>query len=188
MIEKWCGKKYEQILFDSNKHDWNEKTSEFDERIMKRNKGEIVIVIELMNGSKIGVFINEKFEGLNKYIEDHTSFVFKITEKELNKYHILENNPSAVKLTGKNDENLIIIGEDDICIKKQSKRDESCCKQHSFNYGGKQNVLLEDAKTFTPQRIIVLQMYSTDIMKQKMIKEQELSDIQRDQLIEWTDK
>ncbi|EMS14749.1 hypothetical protein KM1_299820, partial [Entamoeba histolytica HM-3:IMSS] len=51
-IEEWTNRKVGNILFDSDKDDWNVDTSVFDQRIMY--KEHIIIIIEDSEGNKFG--------------------------------------------------------------------------------------------------------------------------------------
>ncbi|BFU24367.1 hypothetical protein EHI2019_000284300 [Entamoeba histolytica] len=55
-VEEWTNRKIGNILFDSDKDNWNKNTSVFDQRII--NKQHIIIIIEDEDGNKFGGYVN----------------------------------------------------------------------------------------------------------------------------------
>ena len=68
------------------------------------------------------------------------------------------NQPSnAFSLFDSSHENLFMIGDGDICVKKDLERSKSFCYQWSFNYNSIPNALCSDTN-FVPKRIVVIQL------------------------------
>ncbi|BFU20522.1 trichohyalin, putative [Entamoeba histolytica] len=75
-LEEWTNRKVRNILFDSDKDDWNVDTSIFDQRIM--NKEHIIIIIEDSKGNQFGGYVNSKIDKVDYFINDSKSFVFSL--------------------------------------------------------------------------------------------------------------
>ncbi|EMD45124.1 Hypothetical protein EHI5A_038660 [Entamoeba histolytica KU27] len=75
-IEEWTERKVGNILFDSDKDNWNKNTSVFGERI--KNKEHIIIIIEDEEGNKFGGYVNEKIDEVDEWIYDSQSFLFSL--------------------------------------------------------------------------------------------------------------
>ena len=74
----------QEVIFDSNVCDWSINSSTFDERII--NKENVVIIIETEDNIKIGGYIHNKINEVDKYVEDSNSFIFTIRENINEKY------------------------------------------------------------------------------------------------------
>ncbi|BFU19253.1 predicted protein [Entamoeba histolytica] len=161
-IEEWTNRKVGNILFDSNKDDWNKSTSVFYQRIM--NKEHIIIIIEDEDGNKFGGYVNEKIDEVG-YIKDSKSFLFSLESNGrldgMMKFDIIKQPQHAFILFSKSDDCLFNFGYyGDICVHKANYKTTSSCKQYSFQYKGISNVLCgkEYPNRFTPKRIIVIEM------------------------------
>ena len=64
---------------------------------------------------------------------------------------------NAFSLFDNSHENLFVIGEGDICIKKQFDKIKSYCSQWSFDYNSIPNALCSESQ-FYPKRIVVIQL------------------------------
>ncbi|BFU26668.1 trichohyalin, putative [Entamoeba histolytica] len=160
-IEEWTEKRISDILFDSDKDDWNKYTSIFGERIW--NKEDIIIIIEDTNGNKFGGYVNEKIDKVESWIYDSNAFVFSLESNgrmEGMKKFDIEDTKRAFWLDNQLDNCLFVFGLDDICIYKENKKTKSYCKQNSYEYYGIENALCgkQHPERFTPKRIIVVQM------------------------------
>ncbi|BFU25482.1 trichohyalin, putative [Entamoeba histolytica] len=157
-IEEWTEKRISNILFDSDKDDWNKNTSVFDQRI--KNKEHIIIIIEDTKGNKFGGYVNSKIDKVDDYIYDSKSFVFSLESNERNgkmmKFDIKQTQ-SAFSLFSQSDIHLFAFGLDDILVYKESIKAMSSCCQYSFEYEGIPNALCGNQR-FTPKRIIVIEM------------------------------
>ncbi|BFU26140.1 trichohyalin, putative [Entamoeba histolytica] len=157
-LEEWTEKRINNILFDSDKDDWNYGTSIFDERII--NKEYIIIIIEDEEGNKFGGYVSEKIDKVSR-IYDSKSFVFSLDSKgkiyEMKKFDI-EDKRYAFKLYNQSNNYLFSFGYFcDIQVYKENYKTISWCKQHSFEYKGISNALC-GKYYFTPKRILVIEM------------------------------
>ncbi|BFU24317.1 predicted protein [Entamoeba histolytica] len=160
-IEEWTNRKVGNILFDSDKDNWNRKTSVFDQRI--KNKEHIIIIIEDEEGNKFGGYVNSKIDRVDDFINDSQSFLFSLESngriEEMKKFDIKE--PEyAFKLYNQSDNYLFKFGYGDIRIFKENDKTQSYCVQDSFEYEGISNALCgkQYPKRFTPKRFIVIEM------------------------------
>ncbi|BFU25595.1 predicted protein [Entamoeba histolytica] len=157
-LEEWTEKRINNILFDSDKDDWNVNTSVFIQRIM--NKEHIIIIIEDSKGNKFGGYVNSKIDKVGD-ICDSKSFVFSLESngrmKGMKKFDI-KYPQFAFKLYKQSCDCLFIFGYGgghDIRVYKENYKTNSYCNQWSFDYEGIRNALPE---RFTPKRIIVIEM------------------------------
>ncbi|BFU26775.1 trichohyalin, putative [Entamoeba histolytica] len=161
-LEEWTEKRINNILFDSDKDNWNKNTSVFDERII--NNKHIIIIIEDEDGNKFGGYVNEKIDKIdNGFIKDSKSFLFSLESKGriegMKKFDIKE--PQyAFWLYKQTDDYLFGFGIDDIAVYKEDNKTESSCYQRSFSYEGISNALCgkQLPKRFIPKQIIVIEM------------------------------
>ncbi|BFU26582.1 trichohyalin, putative [Entamoeba histolytica] len=161
-IEEWTEKRVGNILFDSDKNDWNKTTSVFKQRIW--NKENIIIIIEDEEGNKFGGYVNSKIDKVNSWINDSKSFVFSLESngrmKEAMKFDI-KLQQYAFRLCGQSYNCLFQYGYGyDICVCKENYKTQSYCNQHSFSYEGISNALCgkQHPNLFTPTRFIVIEM------------------------------
>ncbi|BFU21509.1 trichohyalin, putative [Entamoeba histolytica] len=157
-LEELTEKRINNILFDSDKDDWNKNTSVFDERIM--NKEHIIIIIEDEDGNKFGGYVNEKIDKVDECIYDSKSFVFSLESKGRMKGMMkfdIKLPEYAFILFNQSDIWLFEIGLGDIAVFKENYKTNSFCNQYSFEYEGITNALCGKYH-FTPKRIIVIEM------------------------------
>ncbi|GAB1220811.1 hypothetical protein ENUP19_0059G0020 [Entamoeba nuttalli] len=161
-LEEWTEKRINNILFDSDKDDWNKNTSIFDQRII--NKEHIIIIIEDEEGNKFGGYVNSKIDKVDWYINDSKSFVFSLESngriEGMKKFDIVDTR-YAFKIFNQTDDYLFNFGFGwDIFVYKENNKTKSWCKQHSFEYEEISNALCgkEYTEPFTPKRIIVIEM------------------------------
>ncbi|BFU22338.1 trichohyalin, putative [Entamoeba histolytica] len=162
-IEEWTEKRISNILFDSDKDDWNVNTSVFEERI--KNKEHIIIIIEDEEGNKFGGYVNSKIDKVDECINDSKSFVFSLDSngriEGMMKFDIIKDQQYAFCLYYQSDEYLFSFGDGcDICVGKENYQTKSSCYQYSYEYEGISNALCgkEWPNRFTPKRIIVIEM------------------------------
>ncbi|BFU19242.1 trichohyalin, putative [Entamoeba histolytica] len=163
-IEEWTERRINNILFDSDKDDWNKNTSVFDQRI--KNKEHIIIIIEDSRGNRFGGYVNSKIDKYDYYIKDSKSFLFSLESKgriEGMKKFDIKDQEFAFCLHNQSHDYLFVFGFGyfgDICVYKENDKKESSCKQQSFEYEGIRKALCgkEHPKRFTPERIIVIEM------------------------------
>ena len=144
-LEEWTNKKCSEVIFDSNKDDWSQNTSVFDDRVM--NKSNLMFVIEDTNNNKFGGYITatiNKCDNSN-YIHDSNAFVFSLKSNErlngMMKFEI-KDPECGIKMYEKSHQKLFGIGGGhDIRVCKKSYQNGGGGYQQSFNYEGHQNVL-----------------------------------------------
>ncbi|BFU20440.1 predicted protein [Entamoeba histolytica] len=158
-IEEWTNRKVGNILFDSDKDNWNKNTSVFDQRI--KNKEHIIIIVEDEEGNKFGGYVNSKIDKVDDdYINDSQSFVFSLESngriEGMMKFDI-EIPEYAFYLYNQSYDSLFSFGLGDFGVCKENYKTKSFCKQHSFEYEGIENALCGKGG-FTPKRIIVIEM------------------------------
>ncbi|BFU21714.1 trichohyalin, putative [Entamoeba histolytica] len=161
-IEELTEKRINNILFDSDKDDWNVNTSVFIQRIM--NKEHIIIIIEDEDGNKFGGYVNSKIDKVESYIKDSKSFVFSLKSngrmKGMKKFDIKQPQ-CAFYLHSQSDDCLFKFGNGyDIFVGKENIKTKSYCQQQSFDYKGKRKALCgkKYPNSFTPKRIMVIEM------------------------------
>ena len=71
--------------------------------------------------------------------------------------YFIKDYKNAIKIGIDKDEELFTIGKGDIIIKKKEKMNQSSCKQSSFDYHGKDLVLIGKKGTFEIKRFVVIQ-------------------------------
>ncbi|BFU25837.1 trichohyalin, putative [Entamoeba histolytica] len=157
-IEELTERRINNILFDSDKDNWNKNTSVFDQRIM--NKEHIIIIIEDEDGNKFGGYVNSKIDEVESCINDSKSFVFSLESngriEGMMKFDIKQPR-YAFYLYNQSDDYLFEFGLDDIFVYKENNKTESSCYQNCFEYKGISNALC-GKQDFTPKRIIVIEM------------------------------
>ncbi|BFU18091.1 trichohyalin, putative [Entamoeba histolytica] len=158
-IEELTEKRISNILFDSDKDDWNKNTSVFIQRIL--NKKYIIIIIEDEEGNRFGGYVSEKIDKVGR-IYDSKSFVFSLESKGrlegMIKFDIRQ--PQyAFYLYNKSHDILFSFGNGygDILVYKENDKTRSYCKQNTFDYKEIENALC-GKYNFTPKRIIVIEM------------------------------
>ncbi|BFU26695.1 trichohyalin, putative [Entamoeba histolytica] len=162
-IEELTEKRINNILFDSDKDDWNKNTSVFGERII--NKEHIIIIIEDEEGNKFGGYVNSKIDKVDGDINDSKSFVFSLESngriEGMMKFDIKEPQ-HAFYLYYQSHSCLFSFGFGfgDIRVYKENNKTLSYCKQESFEYEGISNALCgkQYPYRFTPKRIIAIEM------------------------------
>ncbi|BFU23275.1 predicted protein [Entamoeba histolytica] len=159
-IEEWTERRINNIIFDSDKDNWKEDTSVFDQRIM--NKEHIIIIIEDEEGNKFGGYVNSKIDKVGQWIYDSKSFVFSLESKgriEGMKIFDIKQPEYAFYLNSQTDNSFFGFGYD-IVIGKENNKTKSHCYQYAFEYKGIENALCgkELPYNFTTKRIIVIEM------------------------------
>ena len=171
-LQNWTHMKVGKVLFDSERNNWEESTSEFDELIM--NKEKLLFLLDDTEGNKFGGYIHTKIDktrntrkGVNDgRIFDPKAFVFSLRSNGRNrgmvKCDILNSKHYAFALYDKTWGVLFTFGNDDITITKEKYNRNGCwTTQQNFNYNGNRNVLVGKSgkeDRFTTKRIIVIQM------------------------------
>ncbi|BFU25791.1 trichohyalin, putative [Entamoeba histolytica] len=161
-LEELTEKRINNILFDSDKDNWNKNTSVFNQKIM--NKEHIIIIIEDEDGNKFGGYVNSKIDKVDDYIYDSKSFLFSLESngriEGMKKFDIKEPQHAFI-LFNQSDNYLFGFGcYGDIAVYKENNKTKSSCFQRSFEYEGILNALCgkQHPEGFTPKRIIVIEM------------------------------
>ena len=185
-FEEWTRMRCGEIIFDSDKDNWKQNESVFDDKVKGRKQ--LLFIIENDYYEKFGYYLNTDIK--NEYNEDQyvstdaKSFLFSIESNErLNipmKFPI-KNTFFGYKLYDKPSKRLIELG--DIVLYKENKGSKSYWKEDDFEYQGIRKVLYGPTKRFTPQRIQVIQM---EISEELIHLYQEKESKQIQQLEEWT--
>ena len=163
--------KQNPIIFDSNKNKWEQKSlfkgaNDFNMKI--KDKENILILIETGRLQKIGCYISSKITKFDDYIFDKYCYLFQIQNNQIKKFSIVDET-KAIKINNEKSEELFIIGDGDIKIKKQQKKDESSMKQKSFDYGVTFN---EKEQKFKINHFQIIQMKFTEEGKNKFTNQE----------------
>ena len=166
-IEEWTQKRCNDILFDSNVHNWNENISEFDSNIL--NKSNLIFIVEDTNDNSFGYYFNGTVDQCDCFIKAQGSFLFSLksngrVEQGMTKFEEKQET-KGFYLCNKHGLRLFSI-QNGIYVNKQMNKNESYVKQLSNNYdfhGITQSFheqMRENGNSckFTPRRIIVIEM------------------------------
>ena len=158
-IEDWTGLKTQKLIFDSNIDKWDINTSEFDKKIMYRNK--LIIMIESENDDLFGVYIDAKIttykwkeddEWKGSSITDPKCFVFTLFSNgriAATKFEMIKGcETKAFTLFKKDFSLLFTVGDNDIAVFKENNKMKCVCRQNAFNYLGFEGLLVGREGTF----------------------------------------
>ena len=169
-MEKWTNKKCGEVIFDSNKDNWNQNTSVFNEKI--QNRSNLAFIVEDEQKNKFGYFLSTQIQ-LTKYdawiSTDTNTFLFSLKSngrlKGMMKFEIKNTNNGYFLRTKSESPYLIHLGGGAaIGLAKENSKGSSYCYQNNsyFDYHGTENPLVGGSgsgdKYFTPKRITVIQM------------------------------
>ena len=181
-IEEWTNLKCEQIIFDSNIHNWKQKESKFDSLIF--NKQNLIFLIETEDNIKFGGFISSKIDKIYskpkwEKISDENAFIFTFKDDKLMKFDIKKDKTNDVFWLWDNSYDILFkIGFIDIIIGKQNKESSICQNDYcQFDYKENKNALIGKTGTDSckQKRILVIQMRSENEIdkykEEKIIKE-----------------
>ena len=113
-LNKWTNKKCSEVLFDSDKDDWNQNTSVFDDRV--KGKNNLMFVVEYTNNNKFGYYLSSSVnQSLNNWTSDSNAFLFSLKSNgRVNGMYKFEINPNqstnACHLYDKSNSHLIGLG------------------------------------------------------------------------------
>ena len=157
-LEQWTGKKCGDIIFNSDKDNWNIKTSVFEGKVF--NRSNVAVIIEDTNGNKFGGYVSSTIDKYEKWFNDANTFVFSLKSNGringMKKFNAIEPELSYYQYRSKSGVLVCFGGGRDISVSKKDSG-ENYCNQKSFNYEGISNALC-GAYNFTTKRIIVVQM------------------------------
>ena len=178
---------FQEIIFDSNQHNWKQGTSEFDEKII--NKSNLCIFIEDEENNQFGIIIKSPIKYYT-YFENEIQKGYSNVDNEMILFSLQSNGRSDIPMSfeiqedkignafwlfPKEEERLFVVGGCDISIGKENSKDKCWCYQYSFHYHSMKQILVGKEgpqNPFTVKRILVFQMYETDeqmLMKYKRI-------------------
>ena len=176
-LEEWTELKCSEIVFDSIKDDWNERTSIFNERIIGKKR--LLFLIKEKDNELFGYhFAPEIVDEMNDYdlherlSADETCFSFILSSPRKSfqpmKYEVNKLENGGLLLFDNDDAKGRLISLGDITLMKEMDRQYCICLQSgSFNYHGVKNPLCsKTVKSFPPKvddyfvvdRIVVVQM------------------------------
>ena len=162
-LEEFIGLKCSEIIFDSEKDNWANQSSVFNQRIVGRSK--ITFLIEEENGDIFGYYLNTKVieDYMNRIETDDQSFEFHFHSNSNRiqqpiKYKIKDAKKGGCCLFEQKNDFLIWLG--DIRIFKENRKCESVVKQNDdkFYYHKIKNALIGEKDNFNPKRIVAIQM------------------------------
>ena len=163
-LEKWSGMQCGEIIFDSEKDNWNEESSVFNDRII--GKKSLTFLIEDEDGERFGYYFNNRItEQYNEWISTtNKSFLFNLHSKEKRlakpmRFEILNKTYGGIVLYPLEDDRLISLG--DILIRKKDDYKQSHIIQSSyFQYHDENKALCGKLfpERYIPIKIKVIQM------------------------------
>ena len=134
---------------------------------MLLKQSHVVILIETTEGNKFGCYVSKEIAEVGKYVADSNAFVFKLEGGNIEKYPVIDMK-NAIKICNAKDSNLLAIGNGDIIVKKKELKNNCSCKQVSFDYQGKKNVLIGRTGEFEVKSVVVLGTISDDELMEFM--------------------
>ena len=155
LIENSTLKRIENVLFDTKGDDWDIGTCRIGEKMIWKSNLFILIISKEGN---CGCFVSSQVDQLGKYISDPKCTIYSFNSMES---FSIKSSKQAIKFHQAKDSEFITIGKEDIVLFKKRKNTLCYCKQSSFDYRNKQNVLVgkEGKKnTFTLDRLVVFQL------------------------------
>ena len=160
-LQSWTQKQVAEIVYDTDKDGYPQNRSTiFGEKIMNRN--DLLFIIEDNDGNKFGEYLHAKVTGWNKWVNDDKAFIFSLKSNGrldgIKKFEI-KNSQNVFKLWNDCYSNLFYIGNVDIGIYKSDQKSSSYTNStSSFDYHGLSNPLRGTSATFTPKKIVVIQL------------------------------
>ena len=164
-IEKWTMKKCSQIVFDSNKDNWKEHSSEFDSKILGKNN--LIFVIEDQRNNKFGGFVSSQINSTGNFIEDSQSFLYSLKSNgrcnQMMKFEIKpQETKYSFKVFDKDSTPLFQFGASngsELEMRKENSKNDSACWHYDerYDYHGTSKILCGGG-FFVPKRFIVIQM------------------------------
>ena len=164
-LEEWTNKKCSEIIFDSDKDDWDQNTSVFGNKL--KNKTYLAFVVEEENNNKFGYYFNGTITNLNSsYMKAKDSFLFslKSNERLSGMYKFEEKDGcNGLEISNKSSDNLWHVFNG-IYFKKESVKVLSKIGEQSsaFDFHGMSNIFFPNSSQgwvkFMTKRLIVIQM------------------------------
>ena len=184
-LEKECGRKLDFTIFNSDIQKWEKGMSEFDSQMLAQTH--FIILIKTTEDKLFGFCCNSSISDINKYIEDENAFLFTFRNNTLKKFEINETS-NALKIYSNDNENLFIIGRNDVVIKKQQLKNQCSCHQQSFDYKNLRHILIERRGSFEIGKIVVvgLKLYEEENQR-KLLQRLNFSSEEIDNLMDLTE-
>jgi hypothetical protein len=164
-LEQWTNKRCGEVVFDSDKDDWNQNTSVFDSRVS--NKSNLVFIVEDTINNKYGYYFNGTINQYESFIKANGSFLFSLKSNgRVNGMHKFEEKDKSrgFYLYKKSDTCLFYI-HSGIYIHKENNKNRSWVYEDSnvHEYHGITKALHPDLRDgssveFIPKRFVVIQM------------------------------
>ena len=160
-LEQWTNKKCSEVLCDSDKDNWSQNTSVFDDKIM--NKSNVVFIVEDTQNNKFGYYFTGTVVSnkLSKNNKSNDCFLFSLKSNgRLDKMMKFEESSSCsgFYVGNKSDSYLFYACCDGLDIHKENCKSDSHCRDHCADYHGKIYPLRGTSNDFSPKRITVIQM------------------------------
>ena len=133
-LENQMERFFSRELFNSDIHQWSLHQSEFYDNI--KNKSRIFFLFETMDNKRFGCYINAEINCYGKYISDPNTIIFNFEGKYMEHYPVKDIR-NAIRIGNVVDDDLLVIGKNDIVIKKKEKKRLCYFKYFSSNSIGK---------------------------------------------------
>ena len=172
ILEQWTNKCFKEMIFHTDYHDYNIRTSEFDSILLKRSN--IAIVIEDVDGNVFGGYLNSEISTTLEFVDnlaigspifDTNAFLFSLRSnsrlKQPMKFNIHpQESPFAFILNVTSDSPLFSFGKGpDIIFNKTKDKPLLIINQKSFNYNGIPNALTgKEGYGIEVKQMFVIQM------------------------------
>ena len=169
-IESMTSMQLNTILFNSRSNNWKLKSSEFFSCL--ENKSHLIVVIQTIDNQKFGCYITSDITEQGKPIVDHLGYIFKFTDNSISQIQIRDK-LNAFRIGNEKDEDLLVIGKNDIVLKKEERKEKSGYKGFLFNQDTAMTLSLSFSKMkqFIPTSITVYQMSYSDEQINDYLKE-----------------
>ena len=186
-IETAIGREIDTIHFDSSIHSWDKSCCQFYSCCLGYQC--LLLLFETTNGKKYGYYFNNQITQQDTFLLDQNTLLFSFENNSLCKYQIKET-VNTIKICQNEDEDLCIIGKNEIVLKKREKKDKCLMKQFTFNDKSKRNASLGKRDIIQVQSIVVIgseeEMERKMKLRENIICTANLSDKQIELLEEWT--
>ena len=149
----------DDVIFDSNVHNWKKRTSEFEPKL--KNKENVLIIVESDKGIIFGGFVKARIQtATSSKVTDSDCFVFSTKDDVLKKFMIKSiRKREAFTLPLRTHDTLFSFG-DEIDVHKQGaiRKSKISDKQDIFDYCGEDKAILGIYGEFETKRIVAIQL------------------------------
>ena len=160
-LKQFVNKKKGEIVFDSDKDNWNDNTI-FNERIIGRSC--VAVVIEDTKGNRFGGYVHKQIESIDstETMRDQNAFLFSLNSngrlKQPMKFKSINEGGAEISLST-NTSTLIRFGNDNLTLfSKRMKPSYQNEWNKQFNFPEWRNVMT-GMNRFTASRIVVIQFF-----------------------------